>query len=201
MKRIIFLFLGAAAIAGLAFTTAGSLPIGAAMPKAEVKMKNIDGNNISMKEVARANGVLVMFSCNTCPFVIKNQQRTVAIGDFAQKMEIGVVVLNSNESQRNTDESFDAMKAYYKDQKYNWAYAVDNNSEIADAFGANRTPECFLFDKNLKLVYHGAIDNNAGDADAVTRQHLREAITELVAGKEVSVKESRSVGCAIKRKQ
>jgi hypothetical protein len=77
---------------------------------------------------------------------------------------------------------------------------VDQNSEVADAFGANRTPECFLFDKNLTLAYHGAIDDNPSDETAVKRQHLREAMMELSSGKSIAVKESRSVGCTIKRK-
>jgi len=70
---------------------------------------------------------------------------------------------------------------------------------VADAFGANRTPECFLFDKNLTLVYHGAIDDNPSDAANVSTHHLRNAMKEMTAGKEVSVKESKSVGCTIKR--
>ena len=100
---------------------------------------------------------------------------------------------------RNSDDSYDDMKAYAKEQQYRWNYVVDANHEIADAFGANRTPECFLFDKNLKLVYHGAIDDNPSDASAVNRQHLKEAITELSGNREITVKESRSVGCTIKR--
>ena len=200
MKKILFALFGITAFAGISFTTGDPLPIGAAMPLAEAKLINIDGNTVTMKETVKKNGVLVMFSCNTCPFVIKNQQRTIEICDYAQKMDMGVIILNSNESLRNGDDSFEAMKTHYKAQKYNWAYAVDKNSEIADAFGANRTPECYLFDNTLKLVYHGAIDNNANDPENVTRHHLKEAIDELIAGKEVSVKESRSVGCTIKRK-
>jgi hypothetical protein len=96
--------------------------------------------------------------------------------------------------------SYDAMKTYAKAQNYKWYYAVDKNNEIADAFGANRTPECFLFNKELKLVYHGAIDDNPSDADNVKRKHLQEAINEMAAEKEISFKESRSVGCSIKRK-
>lgn len=200
MKKILFSLLGITAIAGISFTNGDPLPIGSSMPLAEAKLINIDGNTVTMKESAKKNGVLVMFSCNTCPFVIKNQQRTIDICNYAEKMELGVIVLNSNENLRSGDDSFEAMQAYYKEQKYHWAYAVDKNSEIADAFGANRTPECYLFDKNLKLVYHGAIDNNPNDPDNVTRHHLKEAINEIVAGKEISVKESRSVGCTIKRK-
>ncbi len=202
MKKILFSSLAIAAIAFMAFTVTEPLAIGAAMPKADAKLKNVDGKEISMQSVKKEKGLLVMFSCNTCPYVIKNQERTIAICDFAQKMDVGVIVLNSNEALRNNEDSYDAMKAYFKDQKYNWSlkYAVDNNSEIADAFGANRTPECYLFDKDLKLVYHGAIDNNPTDAGSVTREHLKLAIGELVAGKDISVKESRSVGCTIKRK-
>ena len=70
---------------------------------------------------------------------------------------------------------------------------------MADAFGANRTPECFLFDNNGKLAYHGAIDDNPSDAGSVSRKHLKEAINESVTGKEVTVKQSKSVGCSIKR--
>ena len=200
MKKIHTLITCAIIAAMFAFTTTGPLPIGSEMPKSTLKMKDVSGKEISIKEVVKDNGILVMFSCNTCPYVIKNQERIIAIGDYAQKMKVGVILLNSNEAQRKDDDSFDEMKLYAKEQKYNWNYVIDNNSEIADAFGANRTPECFLFDKNLKLVYHGAIDDNPSDATAVNRKHLREAINELVAGTDISVKESRSVGCTIKRK-
>lgn len=200
MKRI--LAPGALAIvaASFAFTVSGPLPIGSEMPKATVKMKDISGKEVSIKDALKSKGVLVMFSCNTCPYVIKNQERTIEIANYAQKMDVGVIVLNSNEAQRGDEDSFDEMKKYAREQHYKWNYVVDTNNEIADAFGANRTPECFLFDKDLKLVYHGAIDDNPSDASAVNRHHLKEAINELTSGKDISVKESKSVGCTIKRK-
>lgn len=184
----------------MAFTIASDpLPIGSALPKADVKMKDISGKEISLKESMTAKGLLVMFSCNTCPYVIRNQERTREICNYAKEKGYGVAVLNSNEAYRNGDDSFDAMKEYAKQQQYKWYYTVDKNHELADAFGATRTPECFLFNKEAKLVYHGAIDDNPSNASAVTRQHLRSAIDELEAGKEIAVKESRSVGCSIKR--
>lgn len=200
MKKIFLLLLAFASIAVMAFSISGILPIGSTMPKADVKLKDISGAEISIKEVKKENGVLVMFSCNTCPYVIKNQQRTVEIAAYAQKNNVGIIILNSNEGLRNDDDSYAAMKAYAKAQNYKWNYVVDKNNEIADAFGANRTPECFLFNAALKLVYHGAIDDNPTDAGNVKRHHLKEAINELTAGKDISVKESRSVGCGIKRK-
>ena len=201
MKKILSGLIFSTLLGSLAFNVASTDPItiGADLPKAAVKMQDVSGKMISIKDAAKANGVLVMFSCNTCPYVLKNQDRTVEIAAYALQKDVGVIVLNSNEAYRTKDDSFDAMKAYAKDQKYKWSYVVDKNHEIADAFGANRTPEVFMFDKNMKLVYHGAIDDNPSDATAVNRSHLKMAINELIEGKEISVKESKSVGCSIKR--
>lgn len=200
MKKILYSFFALAVCTAMAFTFGDPLQIGSAMPKADLKLKDISGKDVAMKDVKKSNGVLVMFSCNTCPYVVKNQERTIAISEYATKMNVGVIILNSNEAYRGNEDSFDAMKDYAKEQNYKWNYVVDKDHEVADAFGANRTPECFLFDRNLKLVYHGAIDDSPSDVSSVKRIHLQEAITELAAGKEISVKESRSVGCTIKRK-
>ena len=183
----------------LSFTTMNDLPIGSKLPKATVKMMDISGKEISLNDAVKQNGLLVMFSCNTCPYVVKNQDRTKEISTYAIRNNIGVILINSNEGTRKGDDSFEAMKKYAKDQDFKWYYTVDKNSELADAFGANRTPENFLFNKEGILVYHGAIDDNPGDASSVKRNHLKEAINEMVAGKDVSVNTTRSVGCTIKR--
>lgn len=198
MKHI-SLLLAVFLLSGMQFLFADPLPIGSKMPKAEVKMMDVDGKEISMKDALGKNGVLVIFSCNTCPYVIKNEKRIKEIAAYAQKNGFGVIVLNSNEAQRNDVDSYDAMKSYAKKQNYKFSYVIDKNHEVADAFEATRTPECFLFDKDLTLVYHGAIDDNPADANAVTRVHLKEAINECTAGSAITVKESKSVGCTIKR--
>lgn len=188
-------------IAALAFTLVPfGLPIGADLPKADVKMKDVSGVLISLREAGSASGLLVMFSCNTCPYVIKNQGRTKSICAYAKQKGLGVIVLNANEGGRTNGESLADMQAYARQQGYDWYYALDSDNELADAFGATRTPECFLFDKNSKLVYHGAIDDSPADISQVKRNHLKEAITEMTAGNAVTVKESRSVGCSIRRK-
>lgn len=199
MKKVLFSLLALSTIGLAAFTSITELPIGAEMPKADVKMKDISGQEVSLKDAKKKNGLLVMFSCNTCPYVIKNQQRTVEISNYALKNDIGVILINSNEGTRSNDDSYKAMQAYAKDQGYKWYYTVDEKSELADAFGANRTPETFLFNKEGKLVYHGAIDDNPSNEGAVSRKHLKEAIDETVSGKDVTVTTSRSVGCTIKR--
>lgn len=199
MKKILFAAMPVLAIAAVMMVNNDPLPIGAAMPKPEIKMKDISGKEVSLNEAKTSKGLLVMFSCNTCPWVIKNQSRTNEVCKYALDNGIGVAILNSNEAKRDDDDSYSDMKAYAKDQGYNWYYLVDQNHVLADAFGANRTPECFLFDSNDKLVYHGAIDDNPGDAAAVSRKHLTVAMDEMKTGKEVSVKESKSLGCTIKR--
>jgi hypothetical protein len=180
-----------------AFRPDTGLPIGSPLPKADAKLKDVTGKEISLQQTRKSNGLLVMFSCNTCPYVIRNQSRTKEVCAYAGRHEIGVVLLNSNEGSRDSDNSFAEMQSYAKDQGYQWYYALDDNATLADAFGASRTPECYLFDKNGILVYHGAIDDSPGDPSSVKRRHLQSAMDEMLAGKPVTVKETRSVGCSI----
>jgi len=198
-STIAFLALAALGLLSFSSLTAPSIPIGAAIPKADVRVKDVTGKELTLQEAKQANGLLVMFTCNTCPYVIRNQSRTKDICSYAQSGKIGVVLLNSNEGDRQGGNSFEEMQSYAKSQGYQWYYAVDSKSVMADAFGASRTPECYLFDKSGKLVYHGAIDDSPGDASQVKRHHLKEAIQEMMQGREVSVKETRSVGCSISR--
>lgn len=191
-----------AALTGLtlmAFAAPSSLSIGDAMPLADQQMQDVSGKTVTLNDLKTKNGLLVMFSCNTCPYVVKNQERTRSVLNYAKAKGIGVAVLNSNEKNRQGEDSYSAMQEYGNKQQYKWVYAVDKNNALADAFGATRTPEVYLFDNSGKLVYHGAIDDSPADAGAVQRQHLKVAIDEMSKGSEVSVKTSRSVGCSIKR--
>ncbi|MBO9202669.1 MULTISPECIES: thioredoxin family protein [Niastella] len=199
MKKTIYGLLLLPAMVLFAFTMKDPLPLGSGIPKSVNKLKDISGKEVTLKNAMKENGLLVMFSCNTCPVVINNQARTKEICIYATSKNIGVVLLNSNEANRKSSESLTAMQEYAKGQDYSWYYAEDKNNELADAFGASRTPECFLFDKEGKLVYHGAIDDSPSDAASINRHHLKEAMIEVLSGKEVSVKQSRSVGCSIKR--
>ena len=200
MKKSIVTFLLMPALVLLAFTvTNDPLPIGADMPKTDIKLKDISGKEVTLKSAAKENGLLVMFTCNTCPVVKGYQSRINDMSKYTLNKNIGVILLNPNEGSRASGDSYEDMQAYAKKENFDWNYVVDKNNELADAFGATRTPEVFLFNKSGKLVYHGAIDNNPSDPSGVTRQHLKEAINELTTGKDVSVKTSKSVGCTIKR--
>jgi peroxiredoxin len=200
MKKILLAAIPLAAIAFMAFRTISEpLPIGSTLPNADTKMKDISGKEVSFKDATKKNGLLVMFSCNTCPVVKKYQGRTLEAAKLAASKNIGVILLNPNEASRGEGDSYADMQAYAKEQGYDFNYVVDSKSSMADLFGATRTPEVFLFDKSNKLVYHGSIDDNANAAEQVTRKHLDIAINELTAGKAIETPTTRSVGCTIKR--
>jgi peroxiredoxin len=199
MKKLFFLPLLFVVLASMMLRPS-ELSIGDKAPSPDTKMKDISGKSLSFNDVKKKNGLLVVFSCNTCPWVIKNQQVATEGYGYALSKEVGVIVLNSNEGQRDAADSKDAMAEYAKDQNYRWPYVIDENSIMANAFGAKVTPECYLFDKDMKLVYHGAITDNPKTPSESTRNHLKVAIDELVSGKTVSMSTSKAMGCSIKRK-
>ena len=198
MKKLLT-FVMAAGISIASFAQTEAIKIGTAVPASKTTLTNIDGKETNLEKETKKNGLLVMFSCNTCPYVVANEERTVEILKYAQTKNIGVVVVNSNEAQRSGVDSKDAMSNYAKKLDYKWAYTVDQNHVVADAFGATKTPEVFLFDGKGILAYHGAIDDSPKEATEVKTKHLKNAIDQMTSGKEVSVKTSKSIGCTIKR--
>ncbi|MGI8892859.1 MAG: thioredoxin family protein [Bacteroidia bacterium] len=181
-------------------TISSELGIGKKAPKTDYKMKDVTGKELSLNQIKGENGLLVIFSCNTCPWVINWQDRYNELHDVARKHKVGMVAVNSNEGQRSEEDSFDAMANHAKANGYTFSYVQDTNSELADAFGATRTPHVFLFDKNMNLVYRGAIDDNAKDRSAVEKPYLKNAIESMVKGEEIYPSTTKSLGCTIKRK-
>ncbi len=197
------------ALATFAFTTiispafaqnADKLNPGDALPAKDVTMKNTIGKDITLGGAVGKNGLLVMFSCNTCPFVIKNESVTKKTMQYASAHNVGMVIINSNEAKRDGDDSYAEMKKYGMKQRYTVPYVADDNAKVADLFGANHTPEVFLFDKTGKLVYKGAMNDNPSDPSGYKIMYINDAIDALVAGKEVTTKTTKSIGCSIKRK-
>jgi hypothetical protein len=173
------------------------LRIGDPIPVKDVKMKNIDGRELSIGEVAGDRGTLVIFSCNHCPFVKAWQGRIVSIGNNCVGRRIGVIMINSSDPAADLEEDFPHIKNQADAQGYMFPYVVDETSDVARAFGARRTPEAFLFDAKGLLIYHGGIDDNAFDADEATKNYLKDAIDALLEGHEVKIKETKSQGCGI----
>jgi peroxiredoxin len=198
-KLLVLLFTLVFFIPGIFAQNIKSIPVGTVLPSETVKLKDVSGEQITLQDAKKEKGLVVMFTCNTCPYVVKNQQRTKEVCNYAKSKGLGVVLVNSNAGSRDGGDSYEAMKEYAKTQGYEWNYVMDEGTTLADAFGAARTPEVYVFDANNKLVYKGAIDDNPGDAGAVKKQHLKSAINATSTGQEISVKESKSVGCSIKR--
>jgi hypothetical protein len=200
MKKIMFVFMLVASISVFASNKSGKLAIGDKPVLPEVKMDDVSGAKISLADVKKENGLLVMFSCNTCPFVLQWEDRFPDLKAWADKNKVGMVVLNSNHTKRDGEDSFEAMKKHAKEKGYNFYYAVDDQSLIANSFGGQTTPHAFLFNSKMELVYKGAIDDSYKSAKDVKQPYLKDAIASIASGKEVAVAETKPVGCSIKRK-
>jgi cytochrome oxidase Cu insertion factor (SCO1/SenC/PrrC family) len=178
-----------------------AIALGTTVPLPSTPMKNIDGKPITLAAAAGKKGTLVLFICNHCPWVKAWQTRIAAVGNAARTQGIGVVAINSNDPGVYPEDSYDAMKRRARQVGYKFAYVVDETSDMARAFGASHTPEAFLFDASGKLVYHGAVDDNAHDEKSVENHWLQDAVTALKNGKPIAVAETKSIGCGIKARE
>lgn len=174
------------------------LPIGSKAPMADVEVEDVSGKMITLNDVAMENGLLVNFSCNTCPWVSAWEDRYNPIANLAKENGIGVVALNPNAAIRDEGESMADMQQRAQKSNYQFYYALDEGAKMAEAFGATRTPHIYLFNSNMELVYRGAIDDNAKSAENVEQPYLKNAIKNLAAGNEINPKTTKSLGCTIK---
>lgn len=208
-KALFFVPLLAIAVALTAFIgddTHEMLAIGTKAPKADLEMKDVSGRMVTLNSLKRDNGLLVVFSCNTCPFVVGNgdgtegwEGRYNGIAEICAKNNVGMVLVNSNEAKREGVDSFDEMKKHATDRNYMAPYVVDENHVIADAFGAKTTPHIYLFNADMELAYRGAIDDNVKSANKVKEQWLQGALDNMAEGKAIDPAETRQMGCSIKR--
>ncbi len=180
------------------FTGDSGVMLGSPAPMADVKMKGVDGKSVSVADVQGEQGTLVVFSCNACPWVKAWEDRIAELGNTYKKKGVGVLVINSNDPAKNAEDGYDVMQTRALEKGFRFPYVVDESSDVARAFGATRTPEAFLFDADGKLVYHGAIDDNAKEPDMVKEKYLRDALEAVVNGHEVPVAETKALGCGIK---
>ena len=194
MKKFISIIL----IGCLTILSAKELDLGSILPLGDIKMADISGKDISLNDAKGKNGLLVIFSCNTCPWVIAWEDRYVELAETYKDKGVGIVAINSNEKQFETVDSMKEMQAHAKEQGYNFYYTMDNGSKLASEFGATRTPHIYLFDKKDKLVYRGAIDDNARKPDKVKNTYLADAIDNMLAGSAIDPAATKALGCAIK---
>ncbi len=185
-------------LAVLADEGSSSLPLGATAPKADVRMKNVDGRELSIQDVKGPKGTLVIFTCNHCPWAKAWEQRIVDLGNAWSKKGFGVIAVNPNDPKAYPDDSFDEMQRRAKATGMTFPYVVDSTSGIARAFGATRTPEVFLFDAEGKLVYKGAVDDNAKEPEKVQHRYLADALEAVAASRQPPLAETKALGCSIK---
>lgn len=175
-----------------------ALALGSTAPMADVAMKNVDGRETTIAKSAGKKGTLVLFICNHCPWVKMWEPRIAQLGSAALKQGVGVIAVNGNDPAPYPEDEYEVMVTRAKQVGYKFPYVVDATSDVARAFGATKTPEAFLFDASGKLVYHGAIDDNAKDAKAVKSRWLADAVAAVAAGKPVPVAQTKALGCTIK---
>ena len=169
------------------------------MPNMDYEMKSVNGISYSLNNLKEKNGMIILFTCNTCPFVVKWEDRYKLLEELAKKNNIGLVYINSNYKKRDDDDSYEEMKKHAKKMNYRFPYLLDEKSKLANSFGAKTTPHIFMFNSNLQLAYKGAIDDNYEDINKVKEFYLEDAIQQLVKGKRIKVSETKPVGCSIKR--
>ena len=174
------------------------LELGSEMPLAEVKMVDVSGKNVSLKDAMGENGLLVVFSCNTCPWVDAWEDRYISVSKLSQKKDVGMIAINPNQGSRNKGDGLDDMHSRAKKAKYDFYYTLDKESKLASAFGATRTPHIYLFNNKGILVYRGAIDDNARRPKKVENPYLMDAINAMVAGEKITTASTKALGCGIK---
>lgn len=202
MKKLIGIFsVVALSLTVWAFNTGDSkdIAIGSEAPMTDAEFADVmSGKSLSLNSAKGENGLIVIFSCNTCPFVLGWEDRYNDVKAAADKMGYGMLVVNSNEAKRTGADSPEAMVEHAKEESYKFPYVVDKNSELAKAFGATVTPQAYLFNGDLKLVYKGLIDDDMKNRDEA-KPHLMDAMKALDAGKSIDPQETRARGCSIKK--
>ena len=193
---ILIIFLSVTVLAG---NGDGKLDLGDKAALTDKKMLDVSGEKISLSDAKKDNGLVVIFSCNTCPFVKQWEGRYPSIKEWADNNNVGMIVLNSNYQNRDGVDSYEAMQSHAKDNGYNFHYVVDEESEIANAFGGQTTPHVFLFDSDMQLAYKGLIDDSYESAETVKNAYLKDAMVSLAKGEKIAVTETKPTGCSIKR--
>ena len=173
MKKILSI------ITGITFLISGELEIGSAMPLVDHQLADISGKTMTLTNAKGDAGTLVIFSCNTCPWVLAWEDRYVTLAQEFIPKGIGMIAVNSNERQFERDDSMEEMIEHAHEMGYNFPYAQDPGSMLATAFGARKTPHIYLFDEKDKLVYRGAIDDNARKPRKVKHTFLADAMDAL----------------------
>ncbi|MBZ0291782.1 MAG: thioredoxin family protein [Anaerolineae bacterium] len=162
------------------------------------ELTGTDNKHYSLGQYSDKEAVAVIFTCNHCPYAQAWEDRIVQIQkDYAGK-GVQVVAINANDAEKHPSDSPEKMKERAQAKGFNFPYLYDETQEVARAYGAERTPEVFVFDKAGNMRYHGAIDDNADEPDAVQNHYLRDALDAVLSGTNPAVTDTAPKGCTIK---
>lgn len=163
------------------------------------ELPNVRNGRIALDDYRDKEAVVVLFTCNHCPYVQAWEDRLVQVANDYADRGVAFVAISANDAKKYPADSPEAMKQRAEEKNYPFPYLYDKTQEVARAYGAERTPEIFLFDREGKLRYHGAPDDNYEEPKMETT-YLRDALDAVLAGEEVPIAETPPVGCTIKWK-
>ena len=162
------------------------------------KLQDPDGRTYKSDDLFGSKGLLVVFTCNHCPYAMAVWGRLVRLAAYSRGVGINVVGINPNIHPDYPEDAPEVMKQKIKEWKVNFPYLIDETQKIAAQFKAQCTPDIYLFNQQHELVYHGRIDDNWQEEAKVTREELKDAITKLAKGQQIGGAQYPSLGCSIK---
>jgi len=188
---------------GAVFTTADKTGYQVGDYAMDFKLKNVDGEMVSLSDYSEAKGFILAFTCNTCPYAVLYEQRIIDLHESFASKGFPVIAINPNDPIKQPGDSFEEMKTRATDKNYPFPYLVDDTQEITRSYGATNTPHMYVL-KNVndkyQVMYIGAIDNNPKEPENVTKTYIVDAINAVLNKKDVPVKATKAIGCTIKWK-
>ena len=167
-----------------------------------INLLNVDGNMVSYDDYEDALGFIVIFTCNTCPYAVASEDRIIALDAEFKDKGYPVIAINPNNPDVQPADTYELMQEKAQDKGFTFPYLYDETNTVYALYGATKTPHVYLLQNegDERIVkYIGAIDNNVRNASAVTDRFLANAVYELLDGKEVTVTETKAIGCSVKQ--
>lgn len=158
----------------------------------------VDGKTYSLESFPSKKVLVVMFTCNHCPYVQAYEDRLIALQRDLGPKGVQLVAINANETENYPEDRFEKMIDRAKAKGYNFPYLRDEDQRVAQAYGATHTPHIFVFDEKRSLRYTGRIDDNWQDPKRITSPDLRNSIEAILFGKPVPNPVTHAIGCTIK---
>ena len=162
-------------------------------------LKNIDDKMVSLSNYGEAKGFIIIFTCNTCPYSVANEDRIIALDAKYKSKGYPVISINPNDPKASKGDSFEDMKVRAAEKGFTFPYLFDDGQKVFPKFGASKTPHVYIVNASaMKVEYIGAIDNSSRNPDAVSEKYVENVIDALLVGKKPTKTETRAIGCSIK---